>query len=291
LQVPAFFFFGRKTRRDMRSVKMTEELWQHLLSLREGSVRPVVLSADVDASCLSLYRPIAMRNEPLVLAQVGQSLDGRVATPTGDAQDVSGCDGIAHLHRCRALVDAVVVGVGTVVADNPSLSVRAVSGRSPVRVVVDCNGRMPERAKMLRDGGMPVLVLQADNVPFRSVQHEVIRLPRRADGGLAPRDILEALAERGLTTVLVEGGANTISRFVDAQLIDRLHVSVAPIIIGSGPAGIRLSPIDRLSEAHRPEVQVYNIGTDIVFDCNFRAEVRQETASADREDILMADLA
>ncbi|WP_267967546.1 dihydrofolate reductase family protein [Neorhizobium galegae] len=91
--------------------------------------------------------------------------------------------------------------------------------------------------------------------------------------------------------MLVEGGATTISRFVDAQMIDRLHISVAPIIIGSGPAGIRLSPIDRLSEARRPEVQVYNIGTDIVFDCNFRMEARQATVSADCEDVLMADLA
>ncbi|MCQ1855313.1 RibD family protein [Neorhizobium galegae] len=275
----------------MRSVRMTEELWQHLLSLREGSLRPVALSAGVDGSGLSLYRPIAVRGGPLVLAQVGQSLDGRVATPTGDAQDVSGCDGIAHLHRCRALVDAVIVGVGTVVADNPSLSVRAVSGRNPVRIVVDCNGRMPERAKMLHDGGAPVHVMQADDVPLRNVRYRTIRLPRQPDGGLAPRDILAALAERGLTTVLVEGGATTISRFVDAQLIDRLHVSVAPIIIGSGPAGIRLSPIDRLSEARRPEVQVYNIGTDIVFDCNFRIEAQQVAASADREDVLMADLA
>lgn len=275
----------------MRSVRMTEELWQHLLSLREGFPRP--FPVDADASLLALYRPIAIRERPLVLAQVGQSLDGRVATPTGDAQDVSGCDGIAHLHRCRALVDAVIVGVGTVVADNPSLSVRAVSGKSPVRVVVDCNGRMPERAKMLYDGGMPVLVVQADDVPSRGIRHEVIRLPRHTDGGLAPRAILEALAQRGLTTVLVEGGANTISRFVDAHLVDRLHVSVAPIIIGSGPAGIRLSPIDRLSEARRPDVEVYNIGTDIVFDCNFRSEIRQEAASpaADRQDILMADLA
>ncbi len=136
-----------------------------------------------------------------------------------------------------------------------------------------------------------MLVLQADDVPSPSGRHEIIRLPRQPDGGLAPRDILETLAERGLTTVLVEGGANTISRFVDAQLIDRLHVSVAPIIIGSGPAGIRLSPIDRLAEARRPEVQVYNIGTDIVFDCNFRVEARHGTASADREDVLMADLA
>ena len=275
----------------MQSVRMTDQMWQHLLSLREGNARPVALPDDPVSSGLSLYKPIALRNGPLVMAQVGQSLDGRVATPTGDAQDVSGCDGIAHLHRCRALVDAVVVGVGTVVADNPSLSVRAVSGRSPVRVVVDCNGRLPESAKMLHDGGMPVLVMQADDIAVTQTSHEVIRLKRQANGWLSPRDIVQALAKRGLTSILVEGGATTISRFVDACLVDRLHVSVAPIIIGSGPAGIRFSPIDRLSEARRPEVQVYNIGTDIVFDCNFRAEAGEDAASAECENVLMADTA
>lgn len=275
----------------MQTAKMTEELWRHLLSLRENPSRPVAFSADTDTSCLALYKPIALRDGAFVLAQVGQSLDGRIATPAGDAQDVSGCDGIAHLHRCRALVDAIVIGVGTVVADNPSLSVRAVSGRSPVRVVVDCNGRMPEHAKMLHDGGMPTLVVQADDVPLRNGKHEIIRLPRQADGGLSPCDILAALAEHSLTTVLVEGGARTISRFVAAELVDRLHVSVSPIIIGSGPAGIRLPPIDRLSEARRPKVQVYNIGTDIVFDCNLRTEVRQKTGSPGCEDILVADTA
>jgi len=275
----------------MQSVKMTDQMWQHLLSLREGAARPVALPDDPIACGLSLYKPIALRNGPLVLAQVGQSLDGRVATPTGDAQDVSGCDGIAHLHRCRALVDAVVVGVGTVVADNPSLSVRAVSGRSPIRVVVDCNGRLPERAKMLHDGGTAVLVMQADDIPATPSSHEVVRLKRQANGWLSPQDIVEALAKRGLTSILVEGGATTISRFVDACLIDRLHISVAPIIIGSGPAGIRFSPIDRLSEARRPEVQVYNIGTDVVFDCNLRAEAGEKAGSPECENILMADTA
>ncbi len=275
----------------MQSVRVTDEMWQHLLSLREGLIGPRVLSPDADVSCLPLYAPIARRSGQFVLAQVGQSLDGRIATPMGDAQDVSGSDGIAHLHRCRALVDAVVVGVGTVVADDPSLSVRVAPGKSPVRVVVDCNGRMPRRAKMLNDGGMPVIVIQADDVARRNGGHELISLPRQADGSLSPRDILATLAERDLTAVLVEGGANTISRFIDAQLVDRLHVSVSPIIIGSGPAGIRLTPIDRLSQARRPEVQIYNIGTDIVFDCNLRVEAQRAAALPDCEDILMADTA
>jgi diaminohydroxyphosphoribosylaminopyrimidine deaminase / 5-amino-6-(5-phosphoribosylamino)uracil reductase len=275
----------------MQLARMTDRMWQHLLSLREGSARPVALPDDSSACGFPLYEPIARRKGPLVLAQVGQSLDGRVATPSGDAQDVSGCDGIAHLHRCRALVDAVVVGVGTVVADDPSLSVRAVQGSSPVRVVVDCNGRLPEDAKMLHDGGTPVLVMQADDIAVKSAHAEVIRLKRQANGWLSPKDIVEALAKRGLTTILVEGGAITIARFVDADVIDRLHISVAPIIIGSGPSGIRFSPIEKLSEARRPEIQVYNIGTDIVFDCNFRAEPASRTTSLQCQNVLMADMA
>ena len=265
----------------MQFAKMSSETWRHLRSIREGST---VHAADEDEACLSLYRPIAQRSAPFVLAQVGQSLDGRVATPTGDAQDVSGCDGIAHLHRCRALVDAVVVGVGTVVADNPSLTVRAVPGRSPVRVVIDCNGRMPPDAKMLRDGGTPVIVVQADDVPPCSLTDQVVRLPRCGEG-LHPKDILDSLADRGLSTVLIEGGAKTIARFIDADLVDRLHVSVAPIIIGSGPMGISLAPVDRLSEARRPAVTVYNIGTDIVFDCDFRSPAGKTVASKEGHDV------
>ena len=270
----------------MRRAEMTEATWDHLRSLGGIDRPPAAPPVGLDDGCLSLYQPIAMRDKPFVLAQVGQSLDGRVATPTGDAQDVSGCDGIAHLHRCRALVEAVIVGVGTVVADNPSLSVRAVSGRSPVRVVIDCNGRLPHDAKMLSDGGTPVLIIQADDQPERPLGHEVIALPRRGEG-LHPRDIIDCLVERGLRTVLVEGGAKTIARFIDADLVDRLHVAVAPIIIGSGPMGISLAPIDQLAEARRPQVEVYDIGTDIVFDCNFRAQVAEAKASGPAENILV----
>jgi riboflavin-specific deaminase-like protein len=272
----------------MQSQTMTDEAWHYLRTLREGG-KALARQPEFQSTCFPLYEPVATSTGPFVLAQVGQSLDGRVATPTGDAQDVSGCDGIAHLHRCRALVDAVVVGVGTVVADNPSLSVRSVSGRSPVRVVIDCNGRIPAEAKMLSDGGTPVLIIQADDVPLRDLGQEIVCLPRHGEG-LHPQDILDCLAERGLTTVLVEGGANTIARFLDADLIDRLHVSVSPIIIGSGPMGITLAPVDRLAEARRPDVTVYNIGTDIVFDCDFRSRTRQ-SVSRESKHVLVTDTA
>ena len=272
----------------MQSTKVTDETWKYLRLIRDGGTDPSRIPAGVDAASLTLYRPIATRTGPFVVAQVGQSLDGRIATPAGDAQDVSGCDGIAHLHRCRALVDAVIVGVGTVVADNPSLSVRAVPGLSPARIVIDCNGRIPSDAKMLHDSGAPIFIIQADDVPPLVSRHEVVQLPRRG-AGLHPQDILEALAKRGLSTILVEGGARTIARFIDADLVDRLHVSVSPIIIGSGPMGINLAPVDRLTEARRPAVAVYNIGTDIVFDCAFGPAAKRESTSRNAEDILMSN--
>lgn len=259
----------------MQTAGLTEDAWTSLLSMHDG--KRIRLPAG-SAGAFPLYEPVARQAGPFVLAQVGQSLDGRVATLTGDAQDISGCDGITHLHRCRALVDAVIVGVGTVVADDPSLSVRAVPGKSPVRVVIDCNGRMPERAKMLKDNGARILLVQADDVPVAR-GCETIRLPRLSNGGLAPLDILRALSELGLERILVEGGANTIARFMDADLVDRLHVSVSPIIIGSGPTGIQFSPIDRLAQARRPVVRVYNIGTDVVFDCGLRSSISDSELS------------
>lgn len=236
-------------------------VWGRLLELAyTGRDEPDLSAAG------AVYGPLARRtSHPFVMAQVGQSLDGRIATPSGDAKDVSGQGGLIHLHRCRALMDAVVVGVGTAVADDPSLTVRLVEGRSPVRVVLDPRGRLPDAAKLLNDGGPEVLVVRAEG-NRECPRAETLFLP---GPDLAPADILRALAARGLNHVLVEGGGDTIGRFLALGLIDRLHVTVSPIIIGSGPAGIRLPDIHRLSEALRPKVETYDLGSDMLFDCAF----------------------
>lgn len=253
----------------MRSMEIPEATWDRLLALRQGADDVAATDA-----AHALYSPIAGAREQFVLAQVGQSLDGRVATPAGDARDISGPDGLAHLHRCRALVDAVIVGVGTVRADDPKLSVRMVKGPAPVRVVVDCHAVLEGGESLFHDGGTKVIVFRSANAKGRALPGaEVIDLQPKARG-LDPQDILDALARRNLLRVLVEGGARTIARFIDAGLVDRLHVAISPIIIGSGPSGIMLSPIERLAGAHRPVTEVYNLGSDILFDCRLeRARV------------------
>lgn len=205
---------------------------------------------------------------PLVIAQMGQSLDGRIATNTGHSHYINGPKALDHLHHLRALVDAVVVGVSTAILDDPSLSTRRVEGPSPTRVVIDPSGRLPATAKMLSDGGAPCLVMTKSGAPASPNGAERVEVEVDSDGNLAPAEILRALRKRGLNTVLIEGGAETVSRFLAAGAVHRLHVMVAPMILGSGRMGFALPSIDRVDEAMRPKARIYRLGDDVLFDCD-----------------------
>lgn len=206
---------------------------------------------------------------PFVVGQLGQSLDGRVATISGDSRDIGGAAGLNHLHQLRARVDAVVVGASTILADDPRLTVRLAPGNSPARVVIDPHGRIASDGQWLaQDGVRRILVTCCDSALARC--DETIRLERR-DGGIAPADIIAALHARGLRRILVEGGPITISRFIAAQALDRLHIVVSPLIIGSGKASLELPPVATLAEAKRPATRVFMLGGgDVLFDCDMR---------------------
>jgi diaminohydroxyphosphoribosylaminopyrimidine deaminase/5-amino-6-(5-phosphoribosylamino)uracil reductase len=208
---------------------------------------------------------------PYVVAQLGQSLDGRIATPSGASQWINGAGALDHLHRLRAAVDAVVVGCGTVIADDPRLNVRRVAGRDPARVVIDRGGRVPHGARIFADNGARRIVLRSTpgEVPAGV---ECLLVPER-EGSLDPSAIVAALAAAGLNKILIEGGAATVSRFIDAGAVDRLHMLLSPVIIGSGVQGLSLAPIERLDQARRPRTRVHILDDgDVLFDCDFRQQ-------------------
>jgi riboflavin-specific deaminase-like protein len=209
---------------------------------------------------------------PIVVGQFGQSIDARIATVTGHSHYINGAAGLAHLHRLRALVDAVVVGVGTAIADDPLLTVRRVEGPNPARVVIDPNGRLPSTARLFASDGARRLVL-TDEQARPSLPHgtEIISLPR-TDGQLAPAAILAALAEQGFRRILIEGGANTVSRFLAAGCLDRLHVVIAPMIIGSGPSSVTLPPITHLDQAIRCPTRAHILGDEVLIDCDLGSQ-------------------
>ncbi|MES1951452.1 bifunctional deaminase-reductase-like protein [Salinisphaera sp. S4-8] len=226
--------------------------------------------SDTAAALLDTLLPVALGGARFVIAQLGQSLDGRIATESGHSHYVTGEASRIHLHRLRALVDAVIVGAGTVAADDPQLTVRHVPGANPVRVVLDPRARLSADRRLFCDDSVPTLHVVATDAPPSPPGVERVVMP--GDGAtLDPAVILAMLAERGLERVLVEGGGVTISRFLDAGLLDRLHVVVAPMLIGSGRPALSLWPIERLDTALRPPCRSTPMGDDMFFDLDLRA--------------------
>jgi riboflavin-specific deaminase-like protein len=252
----------------MHNVTVTPDVWDRILAVRAGRACPCCGDwSDGERAALALYAPLARRDlGPVTVAQIGQSLDGRVATVSGDARDVSGPDGLAHLHRMRALVDGVVIGVGTAVHDDPRLTVRLCSGPHPARIVIDPNGRLPDDAPVLRADGTRRFIIQSVD-RARPAGVEVIRLPL-TNGTICPRAILNALHDAGLSTLLIEGGGITIAGFLEAGLLTRMQVAVAPLLIGAGPAALTTAvPRLKLADCIRPDMRVFALGSDILFDC------------------------
>ncbi|MFU8897652.1 MAG: RibD family protein [Roseinatronobacter sp.] len=254
----------------MLFVDVTPKAWARILDIRRGRACACCgrWSAG-ERAALDLYGPLARRDlGPVTVGQIGQSLDGRVATVTGDARDVSGPDGLAHLHRMRALVDGVVIGVRTALHDSSRLTVRLCDGPNPDRIVIDPQGRLPDDAPALRDDGARRFVIQAvDRARPNGVQ--VIRLDRHKNQ-LDPAEISARLRAEGLHSLLIEGGGITIARFLEAGLLTRLQVAIAPLLIGGGPQGLTLpSPSAELANALRPQMRAFSLGSDVLFDCGF----------------------
>jgi len=235
---------------------------------------------------LPLCRPVADGAACRVVGQLGQSLDGRIATVTGASKFINGEDGLTHLHRIRAVSDAVIVGAGTATADNPRLTVRKASGANPVRVVIDRHRRVPEDHHLFTDGQAPTLRLVAGAYSPKDTARQVRDAFRKnglaeipclgaanAAEPAAPQTILKVLSDCGLHKIFVEGGGVTVSAFLNAGLLNRLHVMVSPMIIGSGRPAFSLPEIDLLSDALRPRAHLVNLGSDMLFDLDFSEQM------------------
>ena len=250
-------------------------LWSRLLA---GDVPAQAVSSS-DRVLLSRYGPLAGDGPHTVIAQLAQSLDGFIASRTGQAQFVSGAQDREHLHRLRALVDAVVVGAATVLSDDPRLTVRSVPGDNPTRVVLDPRGRVPIDARVFGDGAAPTLWVRGTAEPDQpsksgkgptgSGSVELVELTLDAHGRFDPQAVVQMLRERGLGRVLVEGGGVTVSRFLDAGVLDRFYLTSAPLLIGDGVPGVRFDGEDSLSGAIRPTVRRYQLGEDVCSEIDF----------------------
>lgn len=203
-----------------------------------------------------------------------QTLDGRLATRSGSSQWISGPESLRLAHELRASHDAIMVGVGTVLADDPRLTVRLVPGRDPLRVIVDTTLRTPHSAAVLRDGAAAGTLIAHGLHADPERQHQLtslgatlLPLPSGADGGLDLQLLLKQLGERGVTSLMVEGGARLITALLRARLASRMVVCVAPKILGEGLSAIGDLGISRLADAYRlSAVRVIALGADQIIE-------------------------
>ncbi len=240
----------------------TDEDWARLLAARGGA--PVPAGA-LGALFGPVLAPAAAADGCVVVGRLAQTLDGRIATASGSSQWIGGKGDILHTHRLRALCDVVLVGAGTIRHDDPRLTTREAPGPNPVRVVLDPSRRLPATHGVFRDGAAATLLVSAVEGPASHGDAEVLVVPRGA-AGLDLDALLRALAARGLARIFVEGGGHTVSAFLAAGCLDRLHVTVAPVLLGSGIPAFTLPEAARISDGLRFRWTHHAIGEDVLFD-------------------------
>jgi len=234
---------------------------------------PALPADDPHRAFLELYLPICSATvaRPVTVGHLGQSLDGFIATHSGESHWVTGHENILHVHRLRALCDVVVVGAGTVAADDPQLTTRLVPGPNPVRVILDPGRRLRDEHRIFNDRTAATLYVCARSL-MRSGERSVglapiVGVDGNPDDGIDLGEVIRVLRGRGWKRIFVEGGGVTVSTFFAAKLLDRLHVAIAPLLIGEGRPAIRLTPPAALGDCHRPQYRVFRTGSDILFDC------------------------
>lgn len=222
-------------------------------------------SAVDDSGDLPVYTTLTEHSE--VVAQLAQSADGFIAARGGDAEFVSGEADRAHLHRLRAAVGAVVVGAGTVVADDPQLTVRAVAGENPLRVLLDPHARIPVERAVLRSPDAPTVWLVGPDaeVPAGYGAHvTVARLPHSPEHGTVdPAAVIALVREHTDGSILVEGGGRTVSDFLAAGVLDRIFLTASPVLIGDGVPGIRFRGSPVMAQAMRTPFRRYTFAEDV----------------------------
>ena len=252
--------------RNLRYLETKERRMGHAAPTGDGLPSDVADGLNVSALLGRVATPLS---RPYVVLKYAQTLDGRIATRTGDSKWISGEAERRVSHALRAACDAVLVGVGTVVSDDPELTVRLVAGASPQRVVLDSTLRVPSDAKVLDDAAHTIVVTTERSSPARRRALEQrgagVRVVSAGPWGVDLDATLTALRAAGVRSLLVEGGAEVITSFLRARLVDRLVVGIAPTILGAGKEAVGDLSIAHIADGlHLTRTSVHSLGTDLV---------------------------
>ena len=210
-------------------------------------------------SILYILVPILRKNKKLVIAQIGQSIDGRIALNNGNSHYINNPKSIIYLHCLRSISDAIIVGSNTIKKDNPLLTTRKIKGTNPKRIIIDGSLSLNNKYKIFNDGNENIIFTKS-NKNIRLNNSIIIRLKEKN----FTKNLITQIKKLKYKNILVEGGSKTISELINNKYIDILQFMIAPILIGSGINSLNLKEISNLNKAIRPKHNFNELENEII---------------------------
>ena len=210
-------------------------------------------------SILNILVPILIKNKKLVIAQIGQSIDGRIALNNGNSHYINNPKSIIYLHCLRSISDAIIVGSNTIKKDDPLLTTRKIKGTNAKRIIIDGSLSLNNKYKIFNDGNENIIFTKS-NKNIRLNNSTIIRLKEKN----FTKNFITQIKKLKYKNILVEGGSKTISELINNKYIDILQFMIAPILIGSGINSLNLKEISNLNKAIRPKHNFNELENEII---------------------------
>ena len=216
--------------------------------------------------CCEILAPILINNKKILFGQIGQSLDGKIALNNGNSHYINEKDSIKYLHCLRSICDAVLVGVNTIIKDNPLLTTRKVTGSNPIRIIIDPSLKLTNKYKIFKDNNTNIIFTNTSSKK-KLKNSIIITFPKKN----FTKNIYKYLKSMSLNNILIEGGPTTLSKFIDLKLLNIMQFIISPTLIGSGIDSLKLKPITNLSKAIRVKNTISKLGKEIIVTLDFNS--------------------
>ena len=216
-------------------------------------------------SC-EILLPLIRKKDRVFIGQIGQSLDAKIALNNGNSHYINEKESIMYLHCLRSISDGVLVGVNTIIKDNPLLTTRKIKGQNPTRLIIDPSLKLTNKYKIFKDKNTNI-VFTTSNKTKNLNNTTIVKLPKK-DFTLG---VYKFLKKSSLKYILIEGGPTTLSHFIEQNLINYMQFIISPTLIGSGINSVKLKPITNLKKAIRRKSNFAKLGKEIVATLDFNS--------------------
>ena len=248
-----------------KNIKITKSKKPDLVLQNDKIIFNIKISK-ILRQCCEIIIPLLTKNDNFLIGQIGQSLDGKIALNNGNSHYINEKESILYLHCLRAVCDGVLVGVNTVIKDNPLLTTRKIKGSSPVRLIIDPSLKLSNKYKIFKDNNQNIIFTNS-NKQKKINNTLIVKFPKKN----FTNNIFKYLKKTSFKNILVEGGPTTLSNFIEMKLLNYMQFIISPTLIGSGIDSLKLKPITNLKNAIRVKNTISKLGKEIVMTLNLNS--------------------